>query len=122
MNFIFASLLSAAILSPTAVFAQSEVLTAASQPKPPTPEDISTLPKGEMAAQEYMARRAQRIREREASLIEAQSARDDIQRKSVLDKLASDERAFRASTANLTRQMQDSQKAKVSSQRPNEKK
>lgn len=62
--------------------------------------------------QAYMARRAEWVALRAREQKRAKEAKDDQERKSILQKLAADERPLRAAAAELARQVRDSEKAR----------
>lgn len=91
-----------ALLS-VSLFAEPNAPAKPPERKPPTPEEFAKLPETDRAMQEYISRRAERLKEREATLAEAKAAKTEEERKAIMAKLDADERAFRQKNAELAR-------------------
>lgn len=90
-------------LLPLSLPAQSEKPAENTPRKPSTPEEIAKLPATDRAMQEYISRRAERLKEREGTLAQANAAKTEEERKQIMAKLDADERAFRQKNADLAR-------------------
>jgi hypothetical protein len=66
--------------------------------------------------QEYMARRAEWLELRRVALEDAKKAKNENEKKNILKKLADDEKALKAATKELAKQLHDAEKARQAEQ------
>lgn len=83
------------------------------QEKKPTPLNLPAgINESDRLMQEYMARRAEWLELRRVALDDAKKAKNDTEKKNILKKLADDEKALKAATKDLAKQLRDAEKAR----------
>lgn len=114
------SILLFALGIPAALFAESDQANNKNAPAAPAaPAQLpADLPEADRAVQQYMIRREQWIKIREAAQANAKNAKTEVERKAILKKADDDERVLRAAAADDAKKAHDAQKNKVTQGRP----
>jgi hypothetical protein len=94
----------------------------AAEPTSSKPAPASNVPpvlnENDRLKQDYQAHRAAWVRLRQKALDEAKKAKTDDEKKRIMKKLETDERALRAASADLAHQVHEAEKTQLQNAKP----